>query len=286
MPYASGYIIPSGGVVVLSVSGIAQGGLLTYSRSFGSGAYSLIASGYPTSSMDTFVDYGEGLQGPLPSNMGAYNYMIQDVSGTAYVTGLTPYTSLSVTPDYATVLVERCLEAGIDGITLPPGFQRPTVTHEMPKAGFQKLPFVLVNQVTMQQTRTQIGQDFPSTQLFGTKQSQTLAVIARRSWRVEIFTRTVTERDFYRDAVLAIFTSMLGSVFQALQLDTSHSFMVHQDQRADKDMDPGFYFADILFNVEGSYNVNLTPEYSGVMEIPVSVGGASGTFFDYTIPVE
>ena len=252
----SGFVAPTGGVCVLQVSGIA-GGPVVYSRSFGSGAYQVIATDpNPRSSYDVFIDPGELLQGPLPSNLGAYNYMVSDSISTGYVTGLTPYTSLSVTPDFATVLVERSLEAGVAGLILPRGYQRPQVLHEMPKAGTQAIPYILVNQITMQQSHTQIGQSVPATLPGpGGVQNQTLSVTAKRSWRIEVFVRTSAEREFYRDAVLSIFASMLASTFRPLGWDMSHSFIVHADQMVGKDMDPGFYFADVLYTIEGMYNV-------------------------------
>ena len=275
----TGKVTPTGGVCVLQVSGIA-GGPLIYSRSFGSGAYSIIATvPNPRSSVDTYVDPGDGLQGPLPANMGSYNYMVSDSVSSASVTGLVPYTSLSVAPDFATVLVERSLEAGIDGLVLPRGYQRPKVLHEMPKGGTQSLPFVLVNQITMQQSRTQIGQDVPTTLAGpGGIQNQTLAIMATRTWRLEIFVRTSAEREFYRDAVLAIFASMLASTFQPLGWDMKHSFMVHSDQRVGSgDMDPGFYFSDILYTIEGVYNVGLLASYGMVETIDAGVPGILDT---------
>jgi len=266
MVSVAGIVAPTGGVVVLQVSGIA-GGPLIYSRSFGSGAYQVIGTvPNPRSSYDIFVDPGELLQGPLPTNMGNYNYMVTDSVSSGYALNLVPYTSLSVSPDFATVLVERSLEAGIDGLILPNGYQRPKVLHEMPKAGTQSIPYIMVNQITMQQSRTQIGQDVPTTLAGpGGVQNQTLAIIAKRTWRLEIFVRTSAEREFYRDAVLGIFASMLSSTFQPLSWDMNHSFMVHSDQRVGKDMDPGFYFSDILYTIEGAYNVGLLASY-GMLE--------------------
>ena len=268
----TGSIAPTGGVVILTVSGIS-GGPLVYSRSFGSGAYTTIYTvENPSSSYDVFVDYGEGLQGPLPSNQGNYNYQVTDVSGTAYASGLAPYQSLQVNPDFATVLVERSIEAGLMALSLPQGYNRPVIRHEMPKDGFLPLPFVTINQIMMAQTRTQIGQDVPAT-LIGPAgvQNQTLAIMAKRTWRIEIFTKTAGEREYYRDAILSIFASMLASIFQPLSLDMNHSFMVHSDQRVGKDMDPGFYFSDILYTTEGIYNVGLQANYTPVNNIGINI---------------
>lgn len=264
----SGSVAPTGGVVVLQVSGIA-GAPLVYSRSIGSGAYSTIYTvTNPIKSYDVFVDYGEGLQGPLPSNQGNYNYQVSDSVTTGVCSGLVPYQSLLVQPDFATILVERSLEAGILNLTLPSGYQRPSVIHEMPRAGYQALPYILINQITLEQSNTQIGQDVPSVQITPTgAPSQTLAVLARRTWRCEVFCRTAGEREYYRDAVLSIFQSILASIFQPLQLDISHSFIVHSDQMVGKDLDPGFYFSDILFRTEGIFNVGLNPSYSTINNI-------------------
>ena len=278
MVSVTGVVAPTGGVVILTVSGIS-GGPLVYSRSFGSGAYSVIGTvPNPRSSFDIFVDPGELLQGPLPTDQGTYNYMVTDSVSTAYASGLVPYTSLSVSPDFATVLVERSLEAGIDGLVLPPGYQRPKVLHEMPKTGTQAIPYILVNQITMQQSRTQIGQDVPTTLVGpGGIQNQTLAITANRTWRLEVFVRTSAEREYYRDAVLAIFASMLASTFQPLGWDMKHSFMVHADQLVGKDMNPGFYFADILYTIEGAYNVGLQASYGLIETIDTTIPGYPGS---------
>jgi hypothetical protein len=176
------------------------------------------------------------------------------------------------------------LEAGILGLTLPTGYQRPAVIHEMPRAGYQPLPYILVNQITLEQSKTQIGQDFPSTQRTPAGTAiQTLAILARRTFRVEIFCRTAGEREFYRDAVLAILQSMLASVFQSLQLDTNHSFIVHSDQMVGGDMDPGFYFSDILFKIEGIYNVTLQPSFNIINNIVANVGLNAG-FINNLVP--
>jgi len=280
----SGSVTPTGGVCILQVSGIA-GGPLIYSRSFGSGEYSVIGTvPQPRSSYDIFVDPGELLQGPLPTNQGVYNYQVSDSVSTGFVLGLQPYTSLLVSPDFATVLVERSLEAGITGLILPPGYQRPQVLHEMPKAGLQSIPYILVNQITMQQSRTQIGQDVPTTLVGpGGVQNQTLAVTASRTWRLEVFVRTSAEREFYKDAVLAIFASMLSSTFQPLGWDMKHSFMVHADQAVGKDMNPGFYFADILYTIEGAYNVGLLASYGLIETIENTVTGPEGVDLIATI---
>ena len=262
---------------MLTTSGIAAGPLV-YSRAFGSGGFSEIASVPEPGALDKFLDAGEGLPGPLPINQGTYSYQVVDGSGaSAVVSGILPYTSLQVQPDFITSLFIRCLQAGVAGVSLPSGYGRPAVLHEMPRTGYPTLPFIFSNLTNLEQSQTQIGQDFPSTQLLpttgvasGAPQLQTITVMARRTWRVGIYTMSAGEREFWRDGVLAILQSLLGSVFQPLGLDMSHSFLAHSDQRVNRLEDPGFYFCDILWRVEGMYNVGLAPGFGPIDAITVS----------------
>jgi hypothetical protein len=260
--------------VLLTASGIAQPPL-TYNRAFGSGAYEQIAVVADPGAVDKFLDAGEGLPGPLPIDQGAYNYQVVDGSGaSASVGGILPYTSLQVEPDYITALFLRCLQAGVAGVALPNGYRRPTVLHEMPRVGFPTLPFILPNLTNLEQSQTQTGQDFPVAQALPTtgtvgdaQQLQTISVMARRTWRVTVYTMSAGEREFWRDGVLGILQSLLGSVFQPLGLDMSHSFMAHSDQKTERLNDPGFYFCDILWRIEGMYNVGLAPFYGPITTI-------------------
>jgi len=97
----------------------------------------------------------------------------------------------------------------------------------------------------MQQSRTQIGQDVPTTLGWSRRGAEP---DSRRNRIQDLEARSLCpdlcRAEFYKDAVLAIFASMLSSTFQPLGWDMKHSFMVHADQAVGKDMNPGFYFAE------------------------------------------
>lgn len=282
---ASGAVAPFGGVVVLSVTGIA-GGPLTTSRAFGSGAYTLIDSCPQPGGYTVVVDYGDGLQGPLPNDAGTYNYLIQDSATGVYVTGLVPVAQVEVDNDWLDETVMRCIQAGLANLVLtpaqqtqlPPGYKPPAVLFEMPRVGFPPLPFVFITPMTMRQAHTQIGQDVAPVYSTPGRQLQTNSVQVTRTWRHSIYARTASEREFYRDAVLGLWQVMLQSVLQPLASDLHHTFMVHSMQDSSgHDMQPGFYLADILYSVDGMFNVGIIPTYGVIEAVSIAMTGALGT---------
>ncbi len=277
---ATGQIIPTGGVAILNVSGIAGGPLVT-SRQIGSGAFVEIDSNPYPGAICVVVDPGVGLPGPLPSNQGAISYQLQDASGSLTISGLIPTVSLAATPDFLDETVLRAFQAAVPALVVPPGYQPASVLLEMPRTGFPTLPFVFFTPTTLEQSQTQIGQDVPSAlRLPGNTQLATVSVQVRRMWQLSILALTAGERDFYRDSCLGVFQSLLGSVFLPLSQDMRHNFSAHSGQEAGGQFDPGLYRCDLLLSVEGMFNVGLVPQYGTILAISGNVtgwAGASGT---------
>lgn len=270
----SGVVVPTGGVAVLTASGIASSGV-TFSRSFGSGAYSVIDTTTNPGNFCVLIDYGINLPGPLPNDQGDWNYEVTDGLTQASVS-LVPYTALvfSVT-DSLTVTLIRSILSGINNLVLPAGYKRPTVYHEMPKTGFPPLPFIFVTQIGLEQADTQIGQDFPLVQQLNNNYlMQNYSVMAKRTWRVSTYSRTAGEREYYRGVVVGIFQTFLSSILQPIGSDMSHNFIVQSGQDSGGDADPGFYWSDMMLSAKGIYNTTFVPQIGTIATISTTLSGS------------
>lgn len=272
----TGQILPTGGVTMLSVSGIA-GPPLTTSRAIGAGPFEVIDIQPEPGAFCIVVDPGIGLPGPLPSNAGAITYQFQDSASTLAIPALTMSVSLDATPDWLDETVLRVIQAGVANLNLPPGYTNPpTVIQEMPKTGFPELPFIFYTPVALEQSQTQTGQDVPISLLTPGRQLATVSVHAKRTWHVSILAFSAGERDYYRDVCLSIFQVMLGSLFLPLGLDMHHSFRAQSSQNAFRDMSPGMYQCDILYTVDGMFNTALMPTYGIISAVSGSISSAGG----------
>lgn len=278
---ATGQLIPTGGVCVIQIKDVA-GPPLVFSRAIGSGGFEVIETQPEPGSWTVFIDPGLGLPSPLPSDQGAISYQLQDSATTLVLSGLTPTISLDATPDWVDEIVYRAYLAGVSNLQTPPNWQAATFLMEMPKIGFPKLPFIFWTPVTLEQSQTQIGQDVPTTLTTPGRQLSNVSVQARRTWHLGILSRTATERDFYRDACLGIFQSLLGSLFLPLGLDMQHSFRAQSSQDASRDTSPGLYRCDLLLTVEGMFNTALVPTYGIIQSISGSITGVAGGLIEST----
>jgi hypothetical protein len=182
----------------------------------------------------------------------------------------------------------RLLQGAFNSLTLPSGVNVPEVLHAMPLGGIPEFPFVVVNQDLLQQTEVPIGQSAyqsPATSGQGTVSGfQTnfpwsITGLVERTYRVSILSKNAVERDFYRDAIPAIFQALFNPVLQPLGLDVSHKWQVStgqvSDDRAAKS--PGFYFAECMLTFEGTLDVTVSPIYGLVETITTTVSSlASG----------
>lgn len=270
---ASGQILPLGGVCTIQVTGIAGPPLVT-SRAIGTGPFVVIDTQPQPGEFTIVVDPGVGLPGPLPMDQGGITYQLQDSATTLTLPALTPVMTLDVTPDWLDETVLRAFQAGMAALTVPQGYVRPVVIQEMPKVGLPVIPYLFFTPVSMEQVQTQIGQDVPVTFQTPGRQLATISVQARRTWHFGLVCTAASERDFYRDACLGMFQALLGSFFLPLGLDMAHSFRVQTGQQPGKNMAPGLYTADMLFNIEGMYNVGLVPTYGVINAVSGSISSS------------
>lgn len=274
--------IPTGGAILLDLT-LPSGAMsaqspMTLSRAATvSGVTSAFVPLYSGDALPLFIDAGDSLPQPLTAGT-AYTYRLADPTGSVETAAILPASALVLETDDTTKLLVRLLQAGLTNITLPPGIQsaqapnqgRPQVSSAMPITGFPVLPYVVVNEDLVQQENVPIGQNV--TQPDGNN-LWTQASYARKIWRVSVLSRTSDERDFYRDALIAIFQSILGSVFQHIGANMSHRYQASSSQTADEyqGKSPGFYFADIMLEVLGTFNTGIRTFYGLIEAIQTNV---------------
>ena len=171
--------------------------------------------------------------------------------------------------EYLTALLLSLLKAAFTNLSYPEGMRTPSVFHSMPLAGFPALPFVSVTLEQMMQTEVPIGRD--TAEFIG--EANLVTTFVRRMWRVSVLSSNATEREFLRDAVISIFQSIMNSVFLPLAQNQMHSFMSESGQvvnTREEGLVPGFYYSEILLDVEGPLNVSITPDFGIINSIDIS----------------
>lgn len=268
------YVVPTGGAIVLdfNLDGVVTvGSPMTISRATSTdGVLSGFTTLYSGDAASPFIDVGDALPQPLTAGT-AYVYEITDPTGTVQTAPLQPGGALVIEDDGVTRLLIRLLQAGITNLTLPARLQspgvlnqgRPIVSNAMPITGFPPLPFIVVNQDLVQQENVPIGQNVvqPNADNLWTQSSY-----AKKIWRVSVLTRTPDERDFYRDSLIAIFQSLLGSVFARIGANMSHRYQAASGQTSDEyqGKSPGFYFADVMLEVLGTFNFTIATSFGRI----------------------
>lgn len=264
--------VPTGGAIMVSFENEAGASSLTgsvvFSRSADGGStFTTLYSG-PADDLLLWPDVGDGLPAPLNPSVG-YVYRVTDDSGTVTSDPVYPASQITVEPDGMTTIMIRLLQAGVNNLSLPSGVARALVSNQMPITGFPQLPFVVVNLDLIRQTDVPIGQNAATS----TTNTQEIAVYVKRMWRVSVLTKSAEERDFYRDSLIAIWQTTLGSVFAPMGRNIRHKFEVASGQLTDAflGLQPGFSFAEILFEVDGQFNTTLTTAYNTIQNIGLRV---------------
>jgi hypothetical protein len=258
--------IPTGGGVVLNIPTYLQPppgtGDTTISRavygSTGLSSFTQLYSGVP---LFTWIDVGDLLPGPLLSG-ASYVWQVSDGNGTTQTGPVVPASILQTRPDALTQLMLRLLQAGVDGLSgsRPAGVNGILVSTAMPQGGLRSLPLLILNLDLIQQEETQIGQDIDNPD---GSNVWTIWVNAKRVWRVSIFGRNPTERDFYRDSVIAMWQVWHSSVFAPIGLNVSHRFQAASgtDVSESEGLSPGFYYADIMLELDGVFDVAVLDSF-------------------------
>jgi hypothetical protein len=267
-PVVNYSVVPVGGVINLEMPGWlppASGqGVVTISRAVsGAGGLSAFTTLYTGAATGAFlwVDAGDLLPAPLFPGSG-YVYQVTDNSGTNQVGPIYPAPTYFNSPDRLTQLFIRLLQAGVNNLSLPSGIGATQVLAQMPQGGFQALPYILVNLDLIQQYQTGIGQDVENPDNTG---DWMIVVNSKRVWRVSVMSRNANERDFYRDSLLGMFQVLLATVFLPMGIEVHHDFQAASgtDAREWEGKNPGFYYAEMIFTISGTFPVNIleTPHY-------------------------
>lgn len=269
--------VPTGGAITLAISG-APSGSFTLTRSVsGVSGSTVLASG--SAPIPLFIDIGDGLPAPL-SPTAYYQYAYSDVSGSTTTDFIQPAAFFTVEQEPLTTLLVRLIQGAFNSLALPAGIKRPQVTNAMPLGGAIPLPLVVVNLDIGQQAATPIGQSLAAAAGLSSSSGVGASLITgfiRRVYRVSVLASDATTRDFYRDTLIGIFEALYAPVFLPLGLDVVHrwqfsSGQVAQDKQA---MMPGFYFADVMLEFEGTFNVLISPTFGRIATITTTVSGAS-----------
>ncbi len=256
MPTVTAVVPPVGGAVFLSITASSTITIVRTPQS--TGVPVQIYSGPPVT---YYIDQGEGYSTNveyLPND--TYVYTVTDSSGSATTPSLTTTSSILINPDQITNVIIKLIKAGINNLILTqPGWIKPRVFHALPTSGTPQLPFIVVTFDLLQQNAVPVGQmNMPEY-----NNTIDISVLVDRRYTVTTYTTTVDEREFYRDALIAIFESSLFTPLQQLGQDVSHSFQAVSIQETEPP--PGFYVSDMMWMMTGAYSIILTTNY-GLIE--------------------
>ena len=270
-------VLPTGGAVSLAFYGAEAGKFappsgvasMVLSRAASGAAFMQIYAGAP---LPFWCDAGDG---PLTSSTPldpatSYTWQVVDNGGTTEVGPVAPAGSIVTVPDAFTQLLIRLLQAGLDNAPRPAGVsvQRAQVTTKMPSGGWGTLPFVVLNLDLIQQSETAVGQDVLNPDA---NNLWTLPGWARRVWRASVLSPDADERDFYRDTLLVVFRALKATLFSQVGQNIRHSFQAASGTSADEwiGLGPGFYWADVVMEIEGSFDVTIATGFGLIGAIDV-----------------
>jgi hypothetical protein len=284
-------VVPTGGAISLSMPAYknafpALNATMTIARATvpvapASIQWTTIYQGVPT---PLFVDPGEVSNDAL-SGAQQYIYQVTDATGTTTTPPLSPTSSLTMYADGMTNLFIRLLRGAVKNMVLPPGIPASEVYNAMPVRGAGPLPFIFVNLDLVQQRYEGLGR---SVQNPNNENEDIQPVYARWTWRVSVFGADAKSRDFYRDAVIAIWNSLQKTVFTNMGNAMEYSFQAASYQLSEemRGLAPSMFGADVLCMMTGQFNavlltaydfietVQLTAMYGGGAEDIVSAGSA------------
>lgn len=277
-PELSPVPVPSGGAISIGISG-ALTGPATLERAASGSSFSQIYSGQ---ALSFFLDIGDGTPSPLASGT-PYQYRYTDENGVTTTGFTTPASIVVVDFDPITEILIRLIQGALQSMTLPKGVKTAQVVQAMPLGGNIPMPLVVVNLDLVRQGTIPIGQSTSAlnSQLTGVGAPASGFIqtgFAVRTYRVSILSTNAPERDFYRGAVVGVFEAIWGTVLQPLGLDVTHKWIVDSGQVANDRVgqSPGFYFAEVMLEFEGTFNVASNVGYSTIVGLSGIVSGSTG----------
>ncbi len=268
MPTVTAVVPPVGGAIFLSIQALSPMTITRTPQSTG-----IPVQIYNGVAVPYYIDQGEGYSTNvefLPND--TYTYTIADSSGSTSTDPLVTTASITINPDQITSVIVKLIKAGINNLVLTqPGWIKPRVFHALPTSGTPQLPFIVVTFDLLQQNTVPIGQmNMPEY-----NNTVDISVLVDRRYTVTTYTTTVDEREFYRDALIAIFESSLFVPLQQLGQDITHSFQAVSLQEIDPA--PGFYVSDMMWMMTGAYSITLTTNYGLIESLDTSGVNAQST---------
>jgi hypothetical protein len=256
--------VPCGGIVALDLQSAALPASWVLTR-YVSGVAGLstgtvLVSG-ATDAIPFYIDIGDGTNAPLnPQTLYVYGFSTS--AGTVYSDTITVSGAIVLEPDSMTRVLGRCLEAGLVSLVLPLQFKaKPTFSYAMPITTQLRFPMVIMNLDLMQQEEIPIGQGIDTD---STRNFYNVPANVMRRYVVRVFATTVDEREFLRDAVIAIFSTLLMPLLSRLGQNVSHSFQASNGQMVADQMQPGVFFAEISLQFSGLYNIGVSTYYGPI----------------------
>lgn len=281
MPTITPNVLPTGGAIALSITAGASGAWTLARATSGVGglsAWTTIASGINDGPGDQVtIDVGDGLASPLLPTV-QYAYLFTDPSGEAQTAALMPVASVDLQQDEMTRIIIRILQGMFNALALPPGINKPNVSHAMPLVGFPVMPFVVCYPELVQQNEVPIGVDVAQPDEKNLWENHE---IVHRVYRVTIYSNNAVEREYLRDAVIACFRSALAFFLNLIGHDMRQRWQAasYQQSSEQKGLVPGFYGCDILLEFSGVYSIAFTTSYGVINEI------TTGTEIEVQVPL-
>lgn len=272
-PSIGWHVLPTGGIVVLDLdsTGDPSSWVLTRSVVGVSGltdAATLVSGS--AEALPVFIDLGDGGQQNVPLDpTSIYRYEFATTKGVVTTDTISVSGTIILERDYMSRVLARSMQAGLASLVLPSGFsQRPSFSYSMPITTQIRFPMILINLELLQQHEIPIGQGIAGDEYHNTYNTPSVAM---RRYIVRIYATTVDERDFYQDAVIAIFNTILSPLFQRIGQDVNHSFQAANGQIVGDQMQPGAFYSEIALQFTGLYNVGVST-YFPLIEVinPIS----------------
>ena len=269
--------IPTGGAALVQY---VVSGAFTLSRAVSGMPYTQLASGFVQFTTNEnpliFIDIGDGLPGPLDPT-AFYLYQLSDANGVLTSEPVQPASTVVLDIEPLTGILIRLFQGALNASVLPPGIVTPgKITLAMPVNSFLPLPIITLNLDLLQQEGVPIGQSFPHVnQLDG---SFVIFGQAKRIYTISILAADGLTRDFFREALVRWWLAIITFALQPIGQSTSHRYQVASGQVA-KDADgkaPGFYYADLMIELNGSFNVSISQNFGLIEKIDVTVNYPDG----------
>lgn len=269
MPKVCSSTVPTGGIVALQItpsSGVDQVSGTTVIQRYTGSLLSSAVTIYSGTTTAVFLDDGELLPDYLDFGT-TYYYKVTDTGGTATTSGIVPKPAVIIFNSYIDKILFRAFSAGVNSlatIASGQGFGQIRVLEAMPlTASNESLPFIVMNLDLEQQEHIQIGEAVVNS---GFTNNFAMPSLHYRRYSISILTKSSIERDFYKNACIGIYYSIIPTL-SLIGSDVSIDFSVAQSQvsEAGQGMAPGFFEATLMIDLTGIFNTIVVTDY-GLIE--------------------